>query len=192
MHLYNPSQTHTFLHISVCLKLSILQADGFCKLGCQLFYAEVPKLTTCNRLCTYFYRYSITTNYSDIMEEAQLECKDGCDIALQICSPGLFHMDFSAFVHCNLIDRIKSIHSIQFLRSIHLGYYCASGDMLPCPIGTFRGTVPDVSLESLARTQTCELCPVGRFRGTPKAKTAGSAYSVYSMHHRVIYYILIY
>lgn len=33
--------------------------SGFCKLGCQIFYTEVPKNTTCYRLCSYFYRYKV-------------------------------------------------------------------------------------------------------------------------------------
>ena len=110
-------------------------ADGFCKLGCQLFYVEVPKTSTCYRLCDYFYRYKITTNYSDIIEEAKLECQDGCEIALQVCLPG---------------------------------YYCNNGDMLPCPIGTYREPVVDVSIESLAKTRECTLCPAGRYRSTTK------------------------
>ena len=63
---------------------------GFCKLGCQIFYAEVPKNTTCHRLCEYFYRYNITVGYSDLIEEAKLECQNGCDIGLQVCQAGRF------------------------------------------------------------------------------------------------------
>jgi len=112
---------------------------GFCKLGCQLFYVEVPKDTTCYRLCDYFYRYQVTTGYSDTIEEAKLECRDGCEIAIQICLPG---------------------------------YYCYSGDMLPCPIGTYREAVDDVSLVSLEATKECTLCPRGRYRSTEKGKSA--------------------
>jgi hypothetical protein len=61
---------------------------GFCKLGCQIFYTEVPQDTTCHRLCDYFYRYNVTVGYSDLIEEAKLECQNGCDIALQVCQAG--------------------------------------------------------------------------------------------------------
>lgn len=57
---------------------------GFCKLGCQIFYTETPKNTTCKNLCGYFYRSKISVEYSDLTEEARLECEDGCDIALQV------------------------------------------------------------------------------------------------------------
>eukprot|EP01036_Dinobryon_divergens_P028591 gene28591-37559_t len=108
---------------------------GFCKLGCQLFYIEVPKNTTCKRLCNYFYRYKITTGYSDIAEEAKLECQDGCEIALQVCEAG---------------------------------YYCSSGEMLPCPPGKYREPVTDVSLNALSKASECTLCPYGRYRPASK------------------------
>ena len=41
-------------------------------------------------MCAYYYRYSATTGYSDITEEATLECQDGCEIALQICQAGYY------------------------------------------------------------------------------------------------------
>lgn len=113
--------------------------DGFCKLGCQIFYTDTPKNTTCNRLCEYFYRYKITAAYSDLAEEAKLECQDGCGIALQICQAG---------------------------------YYCNTGVMLPCPIGTYREAVTDVSIVALDKAHECTPCPYGRYRSTTKGKSA--------------------
>lgn len=112
---------------------------GFCKLGCQLFYVEVPKNTTCKRLCNYFYRYKVTAGYSDIAEEAKLECQDGCDIALQVCDAG---------------------------------YYCNSGEMLPCGPGTYREPVTDVSVLALSVANQCTKCPYGRYRPASKGKNA--------------------
>eukprot|EP01039_Chlorochromonas_danica_P005534 gene5534-6093_t len=113
--------------------------EGFCKLGCQIFYVEVPKNTTCKRLCSYYYRYQITAQYSDLAEEARLECEDGCDIALQVCQAG---------------------------------YYCATGEMLPCPIGTYREAVSGVSIIDLEAAKECTPCPYGRYRSMTKGKSA--------------------
>ncbi len=113
--------------------------DGFCKLGCQIFYTEVPKLSTCHRLCDYFYRYKITNAYNDLAEEAKLECQDGCGIALQVCQAG---------------------------------YYCSTGNMLPCPAGTYREPVTDVSVLALEKSRSCTNCPYGRYRSATKGKSA--------------------
>jgi hypothetical protein len=112
---------------------------GFCKLGCQIFYNEVPKNTTCHRLCGYFYRYQITVDYSDLIEEARLECENGCNIGLQICQAG---------------------------------YYCNEGIMKPCPPGTYREPVVNVSVVALAEAAQCTPCPYGRYRSLAKGKSA--------------------
>lgn len=113
--------------------------QGFCALGCQLFYNEVPKNTTCKKLCNYFYRYKITVGYNDLAEQAKLECQDGCEIALQVCQAG---------------------------------YYCSQGVMLPCPPGTYREPVTDVSVLALEKAAECTKCPYGRYRPANKGKSA--------------------
>lgn len=115
------------------------KTEGFCQLGCTLFYNEVPKNTTCVRLCDYFYRYRITNNYNDLAEEAKLECQDGCQIALQVCQAG---------------------------------YYCNHGVMLPCPPGTYREPVSDVSVLALDKATECTKCPFGRYSSISKRKSA--------------------
>ncbi len=112
---------------------------GFCKLGCQIFYTEVPRNTTCRRLCQYFYRYKLTDQYNDLAEEAKLECQDGCEIALQVCQAG---------------------------------YYCTEGLMRPCPPGTYREAVKDISIVALKESKACTKCPYGRYRSTFKGKSA--------------------
>ena len=62
----------------------------FCQMGCQFFFSEFPVNTTCKRLCDYIYRYQVTVAYSDLAEQAINECRDGCDIALQVCPPGFY------------------------------------------------------------------------------------------------------
>jgi hypothetical protein len=59
----------------------------FCKLGCQLFFSEFPKNTTCKNICGYYYRYRATAGYSNIADGAKLECQDGCEIGLQVNIP---------------------------------------------------------------------------------------------------------
>lgn len=63
---------------------------GSCKLGCQLFFSENPTNISCVRACHWAYRYKITVGYSDLIEEAILECIDGCDIALLTCQTGYY------------------------------------------------------------------------------------------------------
>lgn len=113
--------------------------EGFCKLGCQLFFAEFPRNTTCKRLCDYYYRYRVTTGYSDLAESAISECRDGCDIAVQVCQPG---------------------------------FYCITGEMLPCPPGTFREPVANLGVVALEGVSKCTRCPPGRYRPADKGKNA--------------------
>jgi hypothetical protein len=62
----------------------------YCKIGCQFYYVDVPKNTTCKRVCDYYYRHEVTTGYSDAMEQAINECKDGCSIANLVCDAGYY------------------------------------------------------------------------------------------------------
>lgn len=107
----------------------------FCQLGCQMFYAEFPTQDSCRAACDFQYRYKLTNDYSDIAKEALLECRDGCDIALQVCQTG---------------------------------YYCTSGEMLPCPPGKYRTPVPGVSILDLSTAFSCINCPPGRYRRLDK------------------------
>ena len=66
-----------------------------------------------------------------MIEEAKLECHDGCDIALLICDAG---------------------------------YYCATGEMLPCGPGTYRASVTGISIIALSLAHRCTNCPKGRYR----------------------------
>lgn len=44
--------------------------------------------------------------------------------------------------------------------------------MLPCPPGTYREPVTDVSVVALSKAAECTKCPYGRYRGTSKGKSA--------------------
>lgn len=85
---------------------------AFCNMGCQMFFSEVPNNITCKRSCDFAYRYQVTAGYSDVAEEAILECRDGCDIGLLVCQSGFF---------------------------------CAKGNMIECPPGTYREDVTSFS-----------------------------------------------
>ena len=112
--------------------------EGFCKMGCQFFFSDYPKNTTCKRLCDFVYRYQTTVGYNDLAELAVMECRDGCDIELQVCQEG---------------------------------FYCTAGMMLPCPPGTFRESIQDLSVTSLDLATICAECPPGRYRPAAKGKS---------------------
>src|SRR5690606_20318363 len=67
--------------------------DGFCKLGCQLFFSENPTNVSCKRACDWSYRYKITVEYNDLIEVGLNECIDGCNIALLTCQTGYYCND---------------------------------------------------------------------------------------------------
>jgi len=121
---------------------------GFCKLGCQLFYVEVPKNTTCKRLCNYFYRYKITSGYSDIAEEAKLECQDGCEIALQVCEAG-YYCNQGEMLPCPPGKYREAVTDVSIL-ALDKAHVCTD-----CPYGRYRpaskGKSPD----------ECTKCPRG-------------------------------
>jgi len=113
----------------------------FCQLGCQMFFSEFPTNRTCRVACDYRYRYKLPNGYSDIAEESRLECRDGCDIALQVCQSG---------------------------------YYCISGEMIPCPPGKYRTPVPSASINDLKSASVCDNCPPGRYRSRDKGASIES------------------
>jgi len=44
--------------------------------------------------------------------------------------------------------------------------------MLPCPSGTYREAVTDVSVLALEQAVECTACPYGRYRSLNKGKSA--------------------
>ena len=129
----------------------------FCELGCTFFFtssgAGVPRsllpsdksnLDLCMERCDDTYRYNVTVGYSDILEMARLECRDGCQIGLLRCQPGYYCIQASP-------GKTKS----------------QGGDMLPCPAGTFRSTSYDHVTE-------CVNCPINTFREDTKGKSLSS------------------
>eukprot|EP01041_Mallomonas_annulata_P001184 gene1184-2306_t len=64
--------------------------QGFCHMGCELFFTFYPQNTSCKATCDHTYRYRVTVGYNDQAEEARLECHNGCDIALLVCQSGYY------------------------------------------------------------------------------------------------------
>jgi hypothetical protein len=143
--------------------------SGFCKLGCQIFYADVPKNTTCKRLCGYFYRYKVTAQYSDLAEEARLECEDGCDIALQVCQAGYF-CNTGIMLPCppgTYREAVKGTSILQLetakeCTACPYGRYSSTqrgknaDDCSKCLIGTYANVTGSI-LQS-----DCKRCPAGK------------------------------
>jgi hypothetical protein len=120
--------------------------DGFCKLGCQLFFSEDPYNVTCKSSCDFAQRYGITIEYSDLGEIAKLECRDGCDIGLYICQAGYYCVD--GYMRTCPPGRFRG-DSTEHVTS------CTD-----CPYGRYRvrdkGTTAD----------TCTKCPKGKYVNT--------------------------
>lgn len=113
------------------------KSKKFCQLGCQLFFTEFPSNVTCKSNCEYYYRFQATNGYSNVADLAKLECFDGCEIAYRVCQAGYY---------CNVQTKEERL--------------------IPCPAGTFRGAVANVSKVALERAHSCDPCPYGTYRTT--------------------------
>jgi hypothetical protein len=124
--------------------------SGFCKLGCQFFYTEFPRNTTCKRMCGYYYRYKVTDGYSDIAEEAKLECQDGCEIALQICQEG-YYCSKGIMTECPPGTYREAVTDVSVL-ALDFAHECTK-----CPYGRYRSTPKGKSADE------CTKCPIGKY-----------------------------
>ena len=106
---------------------------GFCQMGCQFFFSEFPVNTTCKRLCDYIYRYQVTVGYSDLAEQAINECRDGCDIALQVCQPG-FYCNHGEMHPCQAGRYRETIDDLS-IQSLNSATVCTE-----CPPGRYRAS----------------------------------------------------
>lgn len=123
---------------------------SFCKLGCQMFFSEYPTNFTCKRICDYQYRYKVTTGYSDIAEEAILECKDGCEIALQVCQAG-YYCTSGVMTECPAGRYRAPVPNVAIV-SLDTAHECVD-----CPYGRYRSAVKGRSIGD------CDLCPIGKY-----------------------------
>jgi len=124
--------------------------DGFCKLGCQFFFAERPNNVTCKNSCDYQYRTKTSVGYSDIIEEARLECRDGCDIALQVCQAG-YSCGSGSMVACPPGTYREGIQNVSIL-ALDTVTEC-----LLCPTGRYR------SIDKGKEPLSCSACPIGKY-----------------------------
>ena len=123
---------------------------GFCQMGCQFFFSEFPVNTTCKRLCDYIYRYQVSVGYSDLAEQAINECRDGCDIALQVCQPG-FYCTNGVMLPCQA-GRYRSTIDDLSITSLNAATACVE-----CPPGRYRAS------ERGKDPEDCSKCPRGKF-----------------------------
>lgn len=142
---------------------------GFCQMGCQFFFSEFPVIKTCKRMCDFVYRYQTTVQYSDLAEIAIQECRDGCDIAVQVCQPG-FYCIGGVMIPCppgRFRETVKDL-SIESLNAATICTECAPGryrpqtkgkrpeDCAKCPIGKYAGVTGSVLVSD------CVRCPAGK------------------------------
>jgi len=123
---------------------------GFCQMGCQLFFSEFPYNVTCKRLCDFTYRYDTKVGYSDLNEQAISECRDGCDIALQVCQAGYFCNDGRMTV-CAPGSYRESVSGVSIEQLSH------TKECTLCPPGRYR------AINKGKSANDCTLCPVGKY-----------------------------
>lgn len=129
---------------------------SFCKLGCQYYFAETPNNATCKNVCEYVYRIKTTTGYSDIAEQAVLECRDGCDIASQVCQAG-FYCLHGTMSPCQSGTYRVAVTDVSIV-SLKIAEQCTD-----CPPGRYRPQAKG------KRIDDCTKCPIGKY-----ANVAGS------------------
>lgn len=136
--------------------------NGFCSLGCQLFFAEQPRNTSCKRSCDYSYRYKTTVEYSDLIEVGIYECFDGCDIALLTCQTGYYCNDGGMFP-CppGTFRENQTDASVSACVGCPNGRYrdrdkgTNADDCAKCPKGKYANLIGGTSVDS------CIRCPAG-------------------------------
>lgn len=86
----NPKQHPYISSTSIRPSIKPLKSTESCKLGCQLFFTELPYTVTCKSNCEWFYRYDSTIGYSYYAIQEKLECFDGCEIGYDVCEEGYY------------------------------------------------------------------------------------------------------
>jgi hypothetical protein len=126
--------------------------SGFCKLGCQMFFSQYPTNVSCTDACDYQYRYELTTGYSDIAEEARLECRDGCQSGVLVCQTG-YYCRTGAMLPCapgKFRNPVPSVSIVDLL---------TASECVNCPPGRYRSRDKGINIDS------CTKCPVGKYAG---------------------------
>ena len=128
----------------------------FCQTGCRHFHAsmvgEPTLLSDCTDQCDSTYLYSITVGYSDAIEISRLECRDGCQYALERCEPGHYCSQVRVIQQQGNVTHNTEVNQDNDNAPTYIG-----GVMRQCPPGMYR----DVSYEAV---ESCIPCPRGRYR----------------------------
>ena len=175
---YQTAQDNEYMHGDELLKSGHGQGPSpfseFCNVGCRFFHAsetEPTLLSDCLDSCNIFYFYNVSVGYSDPMEVARLECRDGCQYALQRCQAG--HYCTQVRVISANTTRADSADSTKVKRDNdndndnNNGLIYTGGVMRQCPAGTYR----DDSYEAV---ESCIPCPRGRYRERPRGTNLDS------------------
>ena len=125
--------------------------DGFCKLGCQLFFAEQPTRATCKKSCDYSYRYKTTVQYSDMIEvKWRIITERKRESYSRITATATIIFTYLLLLPLHFLHFLPYFCSCYFakvgiyecfdgcdiaLLTCQTGYYCTDGGMLPCPAG---------------------------------------------------------
>lgn len=122
----------------------------FCQLGCQMFFSQYPTQVGCREACDFQYRYRLTNGYSDVATEALLECRDGCDIALQVCQTG-FYCTEGAMLPCPPGTYRTGLPGVSII-DLKNAFVCTN-----CPPGRYRSRAKGTDIVS------CSKCPIGKY-----------------------------
>ena len=120
------------------------KSPEFCRLGCQLFFTELPWTVECKNNCAWFYRFSGTDEYSDLAVKAQLECSDGCEIGYKVCQKG-FYCSMERLIPCSA-GHFRGAYGNE-----------TSSICKKCPYGTYRATTLGTN------ENDCTKCPIGKY-----------------------------
>ena len=96
------------------------------------------------------YRYRLTAGYSNIAEEARLECRDGCEIAYQICDRGYYCFN-DTMTECPPGTYREPVPGIS-INDLKNAFVCTN-----CPPGRYRARVRGTEIDS------CTKCPIGKY-----------------------------
>lgn len=149
---------------------------SFCEIGCSIFYSFPNKdddsndknkpveLVHCTDHCDELYKYNISVGYNDLAEVARLECRDGCQMAVQRCKHGYFCSQVKVITDrsSNTTTSSKSEDNKGQRKLTYEG-----GRMEYCPAGTYR----DIDYDAV---EECVPCPPGRFREDIKGRNLES------------------
>jgi hypothetical protein len=140
----------------------------FCQLGCQYWFFNRPNNITCKASCGSEYRYKVTVGYSDVAEEARLECEDGCDIAVLLSQAGYYTVNGS-MIPCGPGTFREAIQNITSINPLLLPFNSVASAItqspllqsvlqcVDCPYGTYRSDSKGTS------TASCINCPLGKY-----------------------------